>query len=502
MGGRIIARRIFGLLSVLVIAGGLLSGCARDEIEAPKRTDDRVPVPRKSSILAVPINVDTDALRKLLEREIPRQLWTIDQHSKRCVKPQQVKIFGAKLKVTPPISCTIRGVVTRGPIRLRGVGRDIIADLPIEAKIGAYDVGGLLKGETATGAALAHAKIRLSMTSDWSPSGTIRIDYDWMQVPGIDFLGQRITFVETADQKLQPIVAKLERSLPRELAKMNVRKHVEALWGQGFTSILLNRDKPPVWMRLTPQRLRYGGYEMKGQQLRLNLGLDAITETYVGARPDDPRITPLPPMEPVSTGDRLRLHIPVVADYAELEPVILRALQKRAQRPFKLPAAGDVTARFDKVTAYGTTGNRIAVGVTLAIQPKALNVGETRGIIWLVARPVNAANSARVRFEQLEVNGDTDGVGTDIILELGRTGAFSQAIAASLTQNFSRDLEKLLGKIRRAIENKEAGQFLIRARIDRFTTGRITAYGQGLYLPVDVEGTASVTFRPDAKSER
>ena len=237
---------------------------------------------------------------------------------------------------------------------------------------------------------------------------------------------------------------------------------------------------------------------MQGQQLRLNLDHDATTETFVGKRPEDPKPTPLPPMETVDTATRLRFHIPVVADYAELEPVVLRALRKRAQRPFKLPAAGDVTARFDKVVAYGTTGNRIALGVTLAIAPRDIDMGETRGLIWLVAKPVNEPNSPRVRFEQLEISGDTDGVGGDLLLQLGRSGAFSHAIAGSLTQNFSRDLDNLLGKIRRAIENKEAGGFLIRAQIDSFKTGAISPYGQGLYLPVDVEGTASVTFRPGA----
>jgi hypothetical protein len=474
----------------------MLSACADKKEEPPVRTHDPVPTPRLSSILSVPIDVDTNAVRRAVEAALPMQLWTIDQHSKRCVKPQEVKLFGKKLKVTPPISCTIRGVVSRGPIRLRGAGRDILVDVPIHAKIGAYDVGGILKGETANGEALAHARIRLSLTPNWSPAARVRLDYDWVAAPGIDFLGQRITFAEKADTRLGPIITDLERSLPRELAKMNVRKQVDALWQQGFTSIMLNRHKPPVWMRLTPQKLRYGGYEMHGQRLRLNLGLDALTETFVGPKPDAPTLIPLPPMERASAENQLRFHIPVVADYAELEPVILRALRKRARRPFDLPGIGPVSVKFDNVVAYGTVGEKIAVGVTLAITPKAISLGRTSGVIWLVARPVTTPNSAKVRFEALDIAGSTDAVSGDLLIALGRSGAFSEAIAASLTQNFSNDLSKLVEKIRRAIQNKQTGQFVIEAKMDRIATGRIMAYGQGLYLPVDVEGTASVTFRP------
>jgi hypothetical protein len=486
-------RRAAGLA---VITGCLLSGCSKPEVLAPVRSNEPVPTPRLSSVLSVPIDVDSNVIRRAVDAALPKQLWTIDQHSDRCVKPKQVKLFGKKLKVTPPISCTIRGVVTRGPIRLRGVGQDIFVDVPIEAKIGAYDVGGILKGETATGTALAHAVIRLSLNDNWSPTGSVRLDYDWVDAPGIDFLGQRITFAEKADTRLGPIIAELERTLPRELAKMNVRAQVGKLWAQGFTSIMLNRDKPPVWMRLTPQKLHYGGYEMHGQKLRLNLGLDALTETFVGARPDDPKVTPLPALERSVAASRLRFHIPVVADYAELQPVILRALQKRSRRPFTLPGVGDVAVRFDKIVAYGTTGEKIAVGITLGMKPESMTLGETRGVIWLVARPVNAPNSAKVAFTDLAIAGDTDGVGGDLLVQLAQSGAFSQIIASSLTQNFSNDLDKLMGKIRHAIKSKQTGQFLIGAKMDRIATGRLVAYGQGLYLPVDVEGTASVTFKP------
>src|SRR3546814_6974534 len=99
-------------------------------------------------------------LKSALERAVPRTLWTIDRREKACVPPQRVKVFGKRVKVTPPIACTIVGKVTRGALRLRGEGQEIVVDVPLHAVISARDVGGVLKGETATGSAMAHARIR------------------------------------------------------------------------------------------------------------------------------------------------------------------------------------------------------------------------------------------------------------------------------------------------------------------------------------------------------
>src|SRR5690606_9367319 len=113
--------------------------------------------------------------------------------------------------------CTITGRVTRGALRLRGEGNEFVVDVPLHARISARDVGGVLKGETATGAAMAHARIRIELTPDWRTRGKARVTYGWTRAPGIDFLGKRITFTDEADEKLKPVVASVEREVAREI---------------------------------------------------------------------------------------------------------------------------------------------------------------------------------------------------------------------------------------------------------------------------------------------
>lgn len=489
--------RLVRLAIAALLIPAALAGCDRQtKVEPPPRATDTAPSPTQKSLIAVPINASTASLKQALERAVPRTLWTIDKREPACVKPQRVKVFGKKVKVIPPIACTIVGQVTRGPLRLRGEGSEIVVDMPIHATIRARDVGGVLKGETATGAAMAHARIRIELTPDWRTQGKARISYGWTQPPGIDFLGRRITFTDQADAKLAPVVRDIEREVGREIAKVNIRKQAADVWRQSFTALELNHENPPVWMRVTPQRILYGGYRIEGQRMNLNLGLEAVTETFVSGRPTDPVPTPLPRLVREMPRPHLDVRVPVIADYAILQPVVDRALAKRSARPFVLPKLGPMMVTFGPSTIYGAPGGRIAVGVDVDAKLEARTGKPTHGRIWMTAIPVNKPGSAEVHFTDLSINGDTDGVGGDLLILLGRSEGFAPLIADALTQNFTRDLDELQGKIKRAVDRRREGPFVIRTRVDSFETGEIKAYGNGLYLPVRLVGGASVDYRP------
>lgn len=488
----------FRHIAVLLLTPTLvLAGCNRDKgAGAPPRAHDAIKVDPQASLITVPVQADLTKLAMALEREIPRTLWTIDKPDQTCVPAKSVDLGIAKVR-TPSLKCRIVGQVTRGPVRFAGQGHEIRLDMPLHAVLHAEDIGGVLKRETATADAMAHAVIQVTLAPDWSPRGTVKIRYDWTNAPHIDFMGQKIDLTRQAESKLAPVIAKLERELPGQLGRLELRRQVENAWKSAFTTLQLNRDKPPVWMRVSPTEVQYGGYEIDGKRLLLRLGVRAVTETFVGKRPADPAPTPLPPVRPLATeAGRLAFFMPVFADYRELEPVLMKALRKRSGRPFKVPGVGPVRAEFRKATIYGTTGGRIAVGVEFTATDTAGNVGPTKGTVWMTGLPINADNSRRIGFEQFEVSGTTDMKGGDLILRLANTPGMSHTIAQALGQNFENDYNKLLGKISNAIEEKREGSLLIRAHVTRTRTGRIKASGQGLYLPVWADGTASITVQP------
>ena len=266
----------------------VLAGCQKHAGNpAPPKVETPADLPNETSRIVVPLSADLGNLERALDAEAPRELWHIDQHQDDCVKAKRVDIGIAKVKVVPNLGCRIVGQVTRGRIVVTGRGDTLFITFPVNAQIAAKDVGGIAS-KTATGSATIHAIARLSMVGNWQPSAKVDIQYDWREAPGVDFLGKRITFVDKADERLRPVVAKLEQTLPRELAKLHLREQLDGVWRQGFTVISLNKDNPPAWMRITPQKLGFGGYNVNGRRVEMTLAAEALTETFVDAdRPAD-----------------------------------------------------------------------------------------------------------------------------------------------------------------------------------------------------------------------
>lgn len=485
-----------GALRIGTVAALLaLSACGRQEAPAPKRVTTPPAIPRTASTIVVPIEARLTDVARGLNQAVPVRLWSIDEHRDKCVPAQKVRLFGRERRVTPALGCRLVGEVTRGAMSLSGSGDRLIVTLPVRARISARDIGGMAS-ETATGTAMVRAVVRLDMQRDWTPKARLQIGYDWREPPGVDLLGQRITFTDKADRKLAGVVAKLERTLPAELKRLDVRRQVEQAWGQAFTSILLNRDNPPVWMRVTPQAVGYDGYRVSGGTLRLVATARVLTETFVGQRPADPAKTPLPPLERRPATPGFSFATPVLADYAQIEPVLLRALVKLNARGIDVPRIGRVEATFGKVTMFATEGGRIAVGVDVDAKAPNSPIESARGRVWLTAMPYNEPDSEVVEFRDLSAVTHTDKPQVDILAGLFATPAVLGTISRSLTQNFADDYARVLISAKQAIAAKRLGDIVLAARIDRVTHGRITPTGAGLYLPVQASGTATISYRP------
>ena len=473
----------------------MIGGCSRNTGNpAPPRVDTAAQWPAQTSTIVVPVTSDLDVLASGLDEQIPKTLWRIDEHKDACVPAQRVDIGVAKVKLVPKLGCQIVGQVTRGPLTLGGSGDTLDISFPANAVISARDVGGVIKQQDATGSAIIHATAKLGIVGNWRPTAKVDIRYDWTKEPGIDILGQRIKFVNKADERLRPIIAKLERTLPRELAKLHVREELAGVWRQGFTSLSLNRDNPPVWLRVTPKDLGIGRYRVSGQKLELTLAARALTETFVGDRPADPTPTPLP--APASTVGRpgLNFFMPVLADFRELEPVVQRALTKLSAKTINLDGIGPVDAQFGKVTVYATTGSRLAIGVETKVKAREFSATTTKGMIWLTAVPYNDANSQILRARDIGIAGKTDNSLANILVALFDDTAVIDSIRVGLTHDFAPDYAKVLAKAKAAIGQRREGDFILSATIENVTNGQIKVTGQGLFLPVRASGKASIAY--------
>lgn len=475
----------------------LAAGCERRAGNpAPPRIQTAADLPTQDSTIVVPVSAPLSALEARINAVTPQRLWSIDRAEPACIPAQRVKLLGRRLKVLPSIKCRIVGAVTRGAIRLGGSGNVLTITLPVSAAISARDVGGVIGRETATGAATVRATARLSIDDRWNPVARVAIAYDWTDPPGIDFLGQRIRFASKADEKLKGVIAKLERDLPQELARMRARDQLEGIWRQAFTSIQLNRERPPAWMRITPRRIGFGVYRIADGRIELLLAADALTETFVGDRPPDPTPTPLPPPAKQLGPRGLRFFIPVLADFAQLEPVVQRTLVKLAARGITLTGVGPVEAKFGKVTIYATDGGRLAVGVEAQVRARNTVLGWTKGQVWLSAVPYNAPDSQVVRVRDVRIAGETNSTTVNLLFALFADSVVQDRIRSALTHDFAPDYNKVLVAARRAVSGHREGDFVLSADIAHVSNGPLKVTGQGVFMPVQAQGAANIRFRP------
>src|SRR6478609_340292 len=137
--------------SICLVMALMLGGCGSGgDPEAPPKATSVPQFQPRNSTLVVPIDMSLDDLQAALERKAPHKLWSIDKPNQKCIGGQRIRAFGANVKVTPDIDCRIVGEVTRGRISLSGSGERLTISLPVHATVAARDVGGVLRGNTAT----------------------------------------------------------------------------------------------------------------------------------------------------------------------------------------------------------------------------------------------------------------------------------------------------------------------------------------------------------------
>ena len=487
--------------SICLVLALMLGGCGGGgDPEAPPKATS---VPRfepRNSTLVVPIDLSLDDLQAALERKAPRKLWSIDKPNQKCIGGQRIRAFGANVKVTPDIDCRIVGEVTRGAISLSGSGNRLTIALPVHATVAARDVGGILKGKTATASGVVRADVSFALDRNWNASAKVDIAYDWREPPGIEFVGQRIEFASKADAALVKVIDGLERDLQEAVARAQLRPVLNDAWQEGFTVVELSKRNPPAWLRITPSGMGLAGYSVAGRKLTLTVGLLAKTETFVGDRPANPASTALPPQIAVPRSTGLSFFMPVFADYAELEPPLLKALRKLATKGIDIEGVGSVKASFDKVIVYATDNGRLAVGIDAEVEPigqrTGISFGKTKGRVWLTGLPHTEADSRLVTVTDLRIHGNTDRLSSNLLLQLMSTDAVREQIGGSLTEDFNKDYDKVLGKASRAIAAKQVGRFRLSATIDQVSHEAIQVTGAGLFTPAVVTGRGQISIGP------
>jgi hypothetical protein len=470
----------------------LLAACSRGASNAePPRVETPISIAAAASSIAIPVTARLGDLETLLNARVPASFTTTEAQRAACAEPGVVRRIG----------CQFSGTVNRGPITVTAVDTNVIKlSMALDGAVDARELSRFVGARPVTARAAVEALVRLDVAGDWQPRAGVSIAYRWVDPPGFDAFGRRISLAAAADPLVARLIAQLEAAVPECLEKLQPRARLVGLWAQGFTVLPLNPAAPPVWLRVTPQALHFANYAINDGTLTLAVGATARTETFVGTRPAAPPPVPLPPpapMPPAGLG-RFRLHVPVIADYAGLETIVETALQAVETPPMQLRGLGTVEAQFGDVTIHETTGGRLAIGLAMSAGTQRQWL-RPRGTVWLTAKVFNAPGSQALQISDVTITGSPDSASFRLLLAVARSRLVRDQIGRALSRDFAAEYARALAAARANFGSRRVGDFMLSGTIDQVTNGSLTPMAMGLYLPIDAEGTALLRLDPETR---
>ncbi len=483
---------------LVVIALLLWSASAVTRYPAPPRVETALEREPERSVLVTRAAAPLAAIRGRLESALATTLVTFDQQElEDCVPAQRVRVLDVELVQTPSLSCKLDGTIKRGPISLSGNGRNLVARVPIRARIDVLDLGDVIKRETITAAANVTVTALLDVSAQWTLEPRVNLAYRWTTEPGIDVLGQRIAFTSLADKALAGSLDDFETTLEAEIRRIDLRSEVEAVWREGHGTLSINRENPPVWMRVTPRALGAGAISVSDAQLSADLRLEAELDLTVGERPEPASAAPLGANTGVADAAGFALRVPVLADYDAIEQALLTRLQALSMREIFGDTADALETEFRSVRVYATSDERLAVGIEAEVTPSGILAGEywgqTRGTVWLTGRPFTRQGSAVLSIGELAIYGDTDRYAGDVLVGLLDRPFIKQQLQQALVTDFREDYERIIAKAQAGLRSVRIGEAELSFKVEEFDHGKVSVTSAGLFLPVTASG--SVTTR-------
>jgi len=138
---------------------------------------------------------------------------------------------------------------------------------------------------------------RLSIGQDWKiNTSTTPNGYKWVSEPKvkIGFFELPITSIieKIMDRELPNVV----KTVDNEVGKINLKPQIETAWRAVQEPFLIN-EAYQAWLKVTPQAILMTPLSNKGRNVRVGIGMTAVTETFLGAKPSSAVMAILPTLK-------------------------------------------------------------------------------------------------------------------------------------------------------------------------------------------------------------
>ena len=236
---------------------------------------------------------------------------------------------------------------------------------------------------------------RINLNSDWKVStSTVSNGYKWVSEPKVKIGFFSIPVTGIIEKIIERELPQVVKTVDGEVAKISFRQQVESVWKSVQNPILMNQTYQ-AWLKVSPQSIVMTPIGMKGNNVRVGLGINTLAETFMGAKPAASALIPLPVLK---INEKME---------EKFEVGLMTEIPFSQMKKIAMEQAGGKTYEFNdgkqKITVldmeiYGH-GDDLVVGTTLS--------GALNGKVFIKGKPYYDAASQSLKMKDLDYDLET-----------------------------------------------------------------------------------------------
>jgi hypothetical protein len=487
------------LIAALTLVGLIWWFWSVRSYDRPAQTHDEVELTARTSSIVIPTSISLSDIQAKINAAVPATLYSIDENMNGCAPAKMATICiiprskCIKTYITPAIDCHLSGSATlRGPISARASGANLTLAVPVNVDVKAQGRGAIGKNIQKTAGADANltATVKFDIDEDWRPKIEISIANHWDDPPHVWLFGGKISFADKVDPKINELIADLQKRLPGMVADLKLKEKIQEQWNKAFEPSRL-RDSPELWLSFSPQRVGYGGYEIKDGALKMTFMMAGTVNTHLGSKPEPQNPSPLPKLLRELPASGFDFSLALSADYTTLSDQIKRALKVGVSQEIDVSGLGKVKVTVKDVAIYQSLNRALAIGLTLDAQPPN-SFSATKGTVWLVSQ-FGVDNDKKILSpNNLAIYSKTDNAPVDLLLSLVELGPINDALRKALTYDFSEKYQQLLQLANDSLNRQMSPDFYLEGHLEGMMVEAILAGPTALTAIVNARGQLAI----------
>lgn len=401
----------------------MLASCKTLQVEKP--TESYLPANLQPALSELPLNVEIDVkqLENALNKEMTGLLFQEDKLNNQDLS---VKVWKAQ-----NFSFTVKNNVIEYRVPLKIWSRFAWTVEKFGIAVGdRYEANGSIVLNFAT---------TVDIDKNWKlVAKTVSKGYQWIETPKINVMGITVPVKLIADYALKESQQMITGQIDQSLSQMvELKKYAGMAWSEMQKPMLLSQENN-LWLRITPKDVLLSPFETKGQKLSVTLSLQALIESYLGAKPEAAKQVALPAFK-MSKQQPGEFNLNVAAD-ATFEKISELARQQLLNKTF---TEGKRSITITGLSVFGSGGKAIFVADV---------TGSLKGRIYFTGNMVYNKEKVALEVQNPEFDIKTK----DALVKSANwllNGLIIKKITPYLTYPVKEELEKLKVEANKSLAN-------------------------------------------------